>query len=146
MAKKNLTLLVLVSGITLGIGLFTFSFADGLSYFTDQPEACANCHIMNETFDHWTKGPHHLYATCQDCHISNEFFRGFAQKGSDGFRHAYAFTFGKPGINLTLSKDGKKRVMQACVGCHNDLFSDGSPIHNTTAEPTCLNCHKDIAH
>ncbi len=38
---------------------FTFRYAEGLSYFSTDPKACANCHIMNDQFVSWSKGPHH---------------------------------------------------------------------------------------
>ena len=38
-------------GVLLGLGLFTFIYAEGFSYFTTDPKACANCHIMNPEYD-----------------------------------------------------------------------------------------------
>ena len=47
----------------VGLGLFTFQYADGLSYLSTDPAACANCHIMRETFDDWNRGEHAHAAT-----------------------------------------------------------------------------------
>jgi len=33
-------------GVLLGIGLVTFVYAEGASYLSTDPAACANCHIM----------------------------------------------------------------------------------------------------
>ena len=30
----------------IGVGAFTFQYGEGLSYFSTDPDACANCHIM----------------------------------------------------------------------------------------------------
>jgi len=38
-------------GIVVGIGGYTFLYAKGGSYMTNNPAACANCHIMQEHFD-----------------------------------------------------------------------------------------------
>ena len=56
-------------GIVLGLGLFTLAYAKGLSYVSDAPEACINCHIMREQYDGWLKGPHHAVATCNGCRV-----------------------------------------------------------------------------
>ena len=44
-------------GLVAGIGLFTFDYGEGLSYFSTDPRACANCHIMNDQYASWTEGP-----------------------------------------------------------------------------------------
>jgi cytochrome c nitrite reductase small subunit len=33
-------------GVALGLGGYTLVYAEGLSYLSDDPEACANCHII----------------------------------------------------------------------------------------------------
>ena len=45
----------LMIGIAVGIGVYTFAYAKGWSYLTDDPAACANCHVMSEQFDGWLK-------------------------------------------------------------------------------------------
>ena len=43
--------LAALSGVTLGLGAYTFVYARGYSYFSNDPEACANCHVMREFRD-----------------------------------------------------------------------------------------------
>jgi cytochrome c nitrite reductase small subunit len=33
-------------GLAAGLGAFTFVYARGYSYLSNDPSACANCHIM----------------------------------------------------------------------------------------------------
>ena len=61
-------LLGVVIGVAVGIGAYTFVYARGWSYLTDDPAACANCHVMREQFDGWLKSSHRAVATCNDCH------------------------------------------------------------------------------
>lgn len=35
-------------GLAVGVGAYTFVYARGYSYLTDNAEACVNCHIMQE--------------------------------------------------------------------------------------------------
>ena len=51
-------LLGVIIGIAVGIGVYTFAYARGWSYLTDDPAACANCHVMTEQFDGWLKSSH----------------------------------------------------------------------------------------
>jgi len=51
-------LLGAVIGVAIGIGIYTFAYAKGWSYLTDNPAACANCHIIREQFDGWLKSSH----------------------------------------------------------------------------------------
>jgi cytochrome c nitrite reductase small subunit len=45
-------------GVVAGVGGFTFVYGKGTSYLTNDPAACANCHIMQEPYDGWTKASH----------------------------------------------------------------------------------------
>ncbi len=49
-------------GVAIGLGGYTFVYARGYSYLLDNPETCANCHIMNEHYDAWQKASHHTVA------------------------------------------------------------------------------------
>ena len=67
--KLTVPLLVAsVLGGAVGLGGYTFVYAKGYSYLTNDPAACANCHIMREHFDAWTRASHRAVAVCNDCH------------------------------------------------------------------------------
>ena len=59
---KPAILLAAFVGAAAGTGAFTFHYGEGLSYFSTDPRACKNCHIMNDEYASWTKGPHHAFA------------------------------------------------------------------------------------
>ena len=48
-----------------GLGNKFGTFAEGLSYFSTNPAACANCHIMQSQYDSWQKSSHHGAASCR---------------------------------------------------------------------------------
>ncbi len=85
-------LLAPVLGGVVGLGAFTFHYGEGLSYFSKDPRACANCHIMQSEYDSWTKGPHHGTARCVDCHLPHDFLRKYLAKADNGYRHSKGFT------------------------------------------------------
>src|SRR5512144_48955 len=85
--------LAVFGGILAGTGGFTFHYAEGLSYLSNDPKACVNCHIMNEQFDSWRKGPHHAVATCNDCHVPPHFPAKYLAKARNGYHHSMRFTF-----------------------------------------------------
>ena len=58
--------LALMLGVLVGLGAFTFVYAEGFSYFSNDPNACMNCHIMREQFDGWSHSSHKAEATCTD--------------------------------------------------------------------------------
>ncbi len=47
----------------IGLGTYTFLYAKGYSYLTNNPEACANCHVMHP-YEAWLKSSHHSVASC----------------------------------------------------------------------------------
>ena len=46
-------LLCVLVGVLCGLGGYTFWYAEGASYFSSDPRACINCHVMREHFDGW---------------------------------------------------------------------------------------------
>src|SRR5262245_39596013 len=85
-------ILVLMVGVLAGIGAFTFGYAEGFSYFSPDPRACVNCHVMNEQYDSWQKSPHHAAATCVECHLPHDFVGKYIAKAENGYHHSMAFT------------------------------------------------------
>src|SRR6186713_2331304 len=83
-----------VVGGTAGLGGYTFFYAKGSSYMTNDPAACANCHIMREQFEGWSKGSHKNVAVCNDCHTPHNLFGKYYTKARNGFWHSYYFTTG----------------------------------------------------
>ncbi|MDX1495326.1 MAG: NapC/NirT family cytochrome c, partial [Longimicrobiales bacterium] len=73
MGRPRLMLVTAVLlGAAIGLGGFTFVYAKGHSYLTDDPGACANCHIMDDHYAAWLKSSHAQTATCNDCHTPHD--------------------------------------------------------------------------
>src|SRR4051812_1724115 len=74
------TAIALAVGAAAGLGTYTFAYAKGASYLTDDPVACANCHVIIG----WTRSSHRSVATCNDCHT--QFYLDFVEaENSLGF-------------------------------------------------------------
>lgn len=69
-----LFIIIISFGVIIGHGLYTFVYAEGFSYFSDDPAACKNCHVMNQVYESWQRGGHQNAATCNQCHVPHEFF------------------------------------------------------------------------
>ncbi len=137
----------ILAGIALGLGGYTFAYARGWSYLTDDPKACANCHVMNEQYDGWIKGSHRAVATCNDCHVPHDFLGRWYVKARNGFWHSYYFTTGtfKEPIRATpLSR----RIAEAnCRRCHEAVVQAmGTPSHAGSDEISCIRCHSSVGH
>ena len=84
--------LAVLLGMLAGIGGFTFLYAEGLSYMSDDPRVCVNCHIMQPQYDSWQKASHHTVALCVDCHLPHDFIGKYLTKAENGYNHSKAFT------------------------------------------------------
>ena len=96
-------------GVAGGLGLYTFVYAKGHSYITNDPAACANCHVMNDQYDGWLKSSHRAVAVCNDCHVPHDLVGKYKTKGENGFWHSYYFTtqsFARP---LRALQEGRRR-------------------------------------
>lgn len=141
-----LVLFVMV-GILGGVGMYTFFYAKGLSYLSNDPKACVNCHIMREQYDGWQKGSHHSFATCNDCHVPHDFFGKWFTKASNGYHHSEGFTllnFHEP-IQI---KPASSAVLNAnCIYCHKDFVREIT-AHKVPKDQTlqCVHCHDNVGH
>lgn len=152
-------------GMALGLGLFTFGYAKGASYLTNDPEACANCHIMNDHFAAWQKASHHSVATCNDCHTPHDLIGKYTVKAKNGFWHSFYFTVGGYPDPLRITEGNRKVTEESCRYCHEqitDAIDHGartasrtdesaplSPaVHSALAskEISCIRCHEYVGH
>ena len=78
-----LMLAAVIGGIA-GLGIFTFVYAQGASYLSDDPSSCVNCHVMRDQYDGWNHGSHKAVATCNDCHVPEGFVAKWIAKGEHG--------------------------------------------------------------
>lgn len=149
--KLGLTRAALVVAIIVGafsgLGLFTFGYGKGFSYFSSNPISCANCHIMQDQYDSWQKGTHHTAAVCIDCHLPHDVLPKLVAKTDNGWRHSKAFTlqnFHEP-IQITPRNAGI--LQNNCLRCHGD-FVHGIVAGSTTDADAvrCVHCHKGVGH
>jgi cytochrome c nitrite reductase small subunit len=142
-----ITIGVLV-GIAIGIGSYTFVYAKGYSYLTNDPAACANCHVMDEYYSAWMKGPHRAVAVCNDCHTPHGFVGKYATKASNGFWHSFYFTSGNYPENLEIKPHNLKITDQACLKCHIEITQAilNEEAHGQVGKTACIRCHWNVGH
>jgi cytochrome c nitrite reductase small subunit len=135
-------------GIAGGIGVFTFSYAKGWSYMTDNPAACANCHIMRDQYDGWTKSSHRSVAVCNDCHTPAGFFGKYSTKARNGFWHSYYFTTGRFKEPIEITARSREIAEQACRKCHQEITTaiDAHAEQKGGEQISCIRCHKSVGH
>lgn len=136
--------LSLAVGLALGVGGYTFVFARGASYMTDDAAACANCHVMDDYYSAWLKSSHHSVAVCNDCHTPAGFLPKYATKTSNGFWHSFAFTTGRFPDPLRIKPHNYAIAEQACHKCHQDMVEALGPFGQERVE--CIRCHAHVGH
>jgi cytochrome c nitrite reductase small subunit len=144
---RGALLLASVLGAAAGLGLFTFHFAEGLSYFSSDPRACKNCHIMNDQYDSWSKGPHHAAAGCVDCHLPHTFIRKYIAKGENGYHHSKGFTLQDFHEPIMIKPKNAAILQESCLRCHGDFVHDivrGSTTDEDAVQ--CVHCHRGVGH
>jgi cytochrome c nitrite reductase small subunit len=133
-------------GLVIGLGAYTFLYARGASYLTDNPAACANCHIMQEQFDGWAKASHRAAAVCNDCHTPAGFLPKYATKALNGFWHSFAFTTGRFPEPIRIGARNHAITEQTCRGCHQAIVEAIEGPHRQGARLSCIRCHGEVGH
>jgi cytochrome c nitrite reductase small subunit len=136
-------------GLALGVGAYTFFYAKGASYLTNDPKACVNCHVMQEQYDGWIKSSHRSVATCNDCHAPHNLAGKYKTKALNGFWHSFYFTTGTYQDPIRITQRNRKVTEGACRHCHADIVETiEGPIgkHPDTDQTSCIRCHRNVGH
>jgi cytochrome c nitrite reductase small subunit len=137
-------------GVPLGLGLFTFQYAEGLSYFSKDPRACVNCHIMQDEYDSWAKSGHHHVAGCVDCHLSHAVVPKLIDKSRNGWNHSVAFTLQNFHEPIMIGPKNAEILQSNCLHCHGNFVHDivrmQSPAEPEGESVSCVHCHKTVGH
>lgn len=138
--------IAIMFGMFAGIGFFTFDYGKGASYMSNDPAACANCHIMEDHYSAWLNSSHKNVATCNDCHLPHSFIGKWITKADNGFFHSLAFTTGDFHEPIQIKARNARVTQNACLHCHEDL------VHNMISHKpggdmlSCVKCHSDVGH
>lgn len=150
---RNATLALLAStlvGAVAGLGAFTFVYAKGSSYLTNDPAACANCHIMNEQFSGWVKSSHKSVAVCNDCHTPHNFLGKYATKAKNGFWHSFYFTTGRFPEPIQITEGSRAIAEATCRDCHSEIVdaidTGNEKLHPHDSTLACTRCHAGVGH
>ena len=135
-------------GLAVGVGMYTFVYARGYSYMTDDPEACVNCHVMREQYSGWLKSSHRAVAVCNDCHTPPGLVGKYTTKARNGFWHSYYFTTGWFEDNIHITPRGREVTEQACRKCHQEIVDaiEGAQAETRDSQTDCLRCHSSVGH
>jgi cytochrome c nitrite reductase small subunit len=151
-----LMILAVLIGAAIGVGAYTFIYAKGGSYFTSDPAACANCHIMRDHYATWIASSHRAVAGCNDCHTPPGFIAKYLTKASNGFWHSFAFTTGRFPDPLMIKKSNREVTERACRKCHAEIVdaieaptvrvAGGLEAAHQANATSCIRCHDKVGH
>lgn len=129
-----------------GLGFFTFGYGDGAAYLSNDPEACTNCHVMQQQFDSWIKSGHAHVAVCNDCHLPHDALRKWVVKADNGFFHSLAFTTNDFDEPIRIKTRNRRVTQAACLDCHRGLANALLPAVPGGETLSCMHCHADVGH
>jgi len=132
-------------GAAIGLGLYTFAYAKGYSYLTNDPKACAHCHVMQDYYTAWVNSSHSAVATCNDCHAPHNIAGKYAIKATNGFFHSLAFTTGRYPDNIEIKGYNRRVTEETCKTCHAELTSSILGVHGGK-DISCTSCHFNVGH
>ncbi len=146
-------LFTVFSAILTGLLLLIVYLSNAVSYLSDQPETCINCHLMIPEYTTWFNSSHRERAVCNDCHVPHDnIFRKYYFKATDGLRHSTIFTLRLEPQVIHMLEPGKAVVQENCIRCHSHQVHPVS-VYNVTGENykagtgmLCWNCHREVPH
>jgi cytochrome c nitrite reductase small subunit len=138
--------MAILVGMLGGLGGFTFGYGKGYSYLSNNPAACANCHVMQDAYDAWQKSSHHNVATCGDCHLPHDFIGHWLVEADNGTFHSIAFTTGDFHEPIQIKARNRRVTQNACIHCHQDTVDQMLPAAQTGEMLNCIQCHNDVGH
>lgn len=148
MIRVALIAAVVLLAAAAGVGAFTFGYARGASYLTDDPAACANCHVMQAQYDGWRHSSHRSVAVCNDCHTPPGLIPKYYVKAKNGFWHSFYFTTGRFHEPIRITSSNRRVTEQACRKCHAAIVAaiDPNSEHGAANATSCIRCHSEPGH
>ena len=148
MFKLLPVLISAVVGIALGLGMFTFQFARGFAYLSNDPNQCANCHIMRDQLESWQKSSHHGRAVCNDCHSPHALIPKLLTKADNGWNHSLKFTLQTFADPIRIRPVNAERLHENCIRCHGEFVADirTAVSHGDAGDVNCVRCHANVGH
>ena len=135
-----------IVGTAIGLGSYTFIYAKGYSYLTNDPAACANCHVMRDHYNAWTRASHRAVAVCNDCHTPPGLIPKYLTKAQNGFWHSFYFTTGRYPDPLRITPRNTDATEKACRKCHAAIVTAIEGPHPETNRLSCIRCHATVGH
>jgi len=143
----GVVVLAAVAGVLLGVGAYTFNYAQGLSYLSSDPKACVNCHIMRPQYESWQKSSHHAVAGCVDCHLPHDLVGKYLAKAENGWHHSKGFTLQDFHEPIMIKPKNAAILQDNCLGCHGELVHElVGGVNGDPDEVQCVHCHSGVGH
>lgn len=143
---RMVVVLAMTIGLAVGIGAYTFVYARGAAYLTNDPNACANCHVMREQLAGWTTSSHRAVAVCNDCHTPHDLVGKYTTKAVNGFWHSFAFTTGRFPEPIAINARNRAVTEGTCRSCHEAVVQ-AIDAHQRAERPMeCIRCHRSVGH
>jgi cytochrome c nitrite reductase small subunit len=118
--------LALLLGACVGVGGYTFWYAQGASYLSNDPRACVNCHIMRDQYD---------------------FIGKYMSKMLNGYHHSRAFTFQDFHEPIRIKPHNADNLEANCRRCHSEMVEQIDTHHAPEQQAmACVHCHRDVGH
>ncbi|HZH97590.1 MAG TPA: cytochrome c nitrite reductase small subunit, partial [Fimbriimonadaceae bacterium] len=132
-------------GAVVGGGYYVGRISHALSYLSDDPRACINCHIMEPMYVTWQHSSH-ARVTCNECHVPQDnILKKYAFKANDGLRHSTLFTFGMERQVIQAIPASKKVIQENCIRCHANVMDAVTDVHKDFGR-SCVECHREVPH
>lgn len=139
--------------VIIGLGLFMVKEAKVLSYLSDDPQACVNCHVMTPVYNSWMKSSHREWAKCNDCHVPHDnVFEKYYFKAKDGLYHASVFTARAEPDVIEMKEASQRVVQENCIRCHIQQVTQVKYTNfiedhkESRTERKCWSCHQQVPH
>lgn len=139
--------------ICIGSGLFIMKESEIISYASDDPQVCVNCHVMVSEYNSWMHSSHREWASCNDCHTPQDnVFNKYYFKAKDGVLHASIFTARMEPQVIRMREESEEVVKANCIRCHTNQITQvkyTSWLANHYSDRTdrkCWECHREVVH
>ena len=140
-------------GVIVGMLFYSVYVSNAISYLSDDPKTCVNCHVMMPEYATWRHSSHGRSVSCNDCHVPHtNVVAKYAFKAKDGLGHATAFTLGTEPQVIKIKEAGKAVVQENCKRCHSTLNQNVGTLDISLAEANhdegklCWDCHREVPH
>ena len=133
-----------LAGLLVGVGAFTFDYAEGFSSLSSDPAAAPTATSCTRSTPPGSAAATAPWRCAWTAICPHTGLAKWIAKAENGYRHSVAFTLQNFHEPIVMTRSNRELLQENCLACHAELTYELGAGHADSVE--CVHCHRSVGH